>query len=355
MRRGLTEAKPQAIEDSQAELAHIESIKNSTQEHVLLIAKNKKELEDAFEDAKKRLDEELTLKRAAHAKEIDDMEQKHRNMEMAVTTMESVQSMTKEETSILEQVRDSVKKDIADLHDEKAKEKAEVTRLQILIHNLGDSVKDARTDYKELQEKIVPLQKDLPLLQSKIKTATEELNTLTAKTSTEREVHNTFVDERIKHEATTASLSRDISEKTKQKADLDIELVDAQKKLSEVKQQAAAIEADMAAKAGDLSRLETRVDDKIAVLKEAKKEFTTDAARVYGAFRYVTMVSTPTITLYSFSNTVNDISDSTNNGEVTNFAAQTIGDSGFLQLYYVSGTLTPGRGYFFNYTAAAEL
>ena len=275
-RRNITISKHPDLKASEEELAVLEAAKNTSQGEVLSIAANKKQLEEDFEAAKKRLDEELTLKRAAHAKEMDEMEQKHRNMEMAVITMESVQAMMKEQTATREQVRDSVKKDIADLHDEKVKEKAEVTRLQILVHNLGDSIKDARTDYKELEEKIAPLQKELSILQGKIKDSTEKYSDLSDSVAAYHSEINELDTRKRKDTSILEQLSKEISDKTKQKVDLDIELVDAQKKLSEVKQQAAAVEADANTRAGNAARLEVHVDGKLEHLKELESHFTVE-------------------------------------------------------------------------------
>lgn len=275
-RRNLPTSKDKDVEASQAELAVLEGKKNQTQDETLAIAKKKQELVAAFAEVNKQLDEELSVKRAEHVREIDKMEQKYRNVEAALVTIEAVQKETKEKTIRLEGERDSVKVEIAELFDVRTNSKAEVNRLMVLKHNLDESVKDARTDYKELENKILSLQKQLPLLLEQIKTATKEYSDLSALVAAYYSDINELDTRKRKDISVLEQLSKDISDKIKQKADLEMALTKLQDSLEKIKQNISTREADIAAKAGELSRLETRIDEKIIILKEAKKEFTTE-------------------------------------------------------------------------------
>ena len=195
---------------------------------------------------------------------------------MAVSTDEEYQKIVKEETTRLEAVRESVKKDIADLHDQKVKETEEISRLKAVEQKLRESVTGLTHDVVDLQEKIAPLEKELPALGAKIKSATENLNSIVGRTANQKEAHDTFVAHKAKLEADVAQLSKELENKTKQKANLDIELIDTQKKIAEHKQQMTDRETEANTRAGNAARLELHVNEKLAHLKELESHFTTE-------------------------------------------------------------------------------
>src|ERR1035437_8133820 len=63
MRRIQSTAQDPDVEDSRAELEHLEGKKNTAQTDVLAIASNKKQLEADFEEAKQRLDTQIEAKK----------------------------------------------------------------------------------------------------------------------------------------------------------------------------------------------------------------------------------------------------------------------------------------------------
>src|ERR1035437_10215116 len=63
MRRIQSTAQDPDVEESRAELEHLEGKKNTAQTDVLAIAANKKQLETDFEEAKQRFDTQIEAKR----------------------------------------------------------------------------------------------------------------------------------------------------------------------------------------------------------------------------------------------------------------------------------------------------
>lgn len=281
-RRDLPTSEDKDVEASQAELAVLEGKKNQTQEETLAVAKNKQELEDAFAAAKKQLDEELQAKRATHAKALDDMEQKHRNIEMALSTIESVHTMTKEETARLEAACNGAKEELLGIQDLLAKDKAEVTRLGILKHNLEEGIKDYRTDLRELNEKIEPLKKEHADLLITWRSTSESNAALTGNMLRSQEVLNKIKEEAEGLTTTLVALGKRIDEKKELLFAANGELIDVQKKVSDHKQAMAALDAEISTKAGNAARLEQHVDKKLTHLKEIEKQFTTEHLARFG-------------------------------------------------------------------------
>lgn len=282
MRKDITTATAPEIEESQAHLDELEGQKNKVQEDTLAIAQNKQELEAAFETAKQKLDEELALKRTAHAKEIDEMEQKHRNVEMALSTIESVQTMTKEETGRLESERDVLKGEVVALVETRAKESAEVNRLGILKHNLNESIADARTDYREIEAKIEPLKKEFAIITAAL-SASNETNASLISDLFKRQQEHDHIAGVIKNLETKAdSLTREIHEKKEALPVLNEQLLNIQKEVIEHKAVMAKKEEEINTRNSNAALLEQRVNKNLEHLRGIQDNFTVERLASHG-------------------------------------------------------------------------
>lgn len=264
------------VEASQAEFAALESEKRKVQEETLAIAKNKQELEAAFKESAAKLDEELHIKRTAHAQALDDMEQKHRNVEAALTMISEVQGLAMTQTKKFEAERDDIKKEVAELNGSVAGSKAEVNRLVLLKHNLNESIADARTDYKDITSKITFKAAELNGLEAKLSALKNAHAEFMPQVTAEVNAHKALVEEVAGLQTTLRALEIKIEDKQKELSSVNGELMDVQKQVSGHKQSMAEREAEATTKAGNASRLELHVDKKLNHLKELEKQFTTE-------------------------------------------------------------------------------
>jgi len=281
-RREQTITKDPDVEVSQAELQALEGVKSTIQTETLAVAKNKQELEQAFEEAKERLDRELETKSAAHFLQLDAMEQKYRNIEMTISTNESVQKMIQEETAVLEQVRELVKKDIAELHDNKGTVSAEVVRLLETQHLLEDNIRDLRVVENALDEKNKLVHMETIALSAKLKQEFARYDQLIG--------NHTVLREKVTHlsaihadvQSKIDAINKDLVGKVVALRTATNDLMDVQKRVADHKQSMAVLESEISARAGNAARLEQHVDKKLDHLKQIEQNFTNERLAAHG-------------------------------------------------------------------------
>lgn len=274
-RRQRTAVNP-TVEASQAELAVIEAAKNTSQGEVLSLAANKKQLEADFEVAKQKLDAELALKREQFNVEILLLEGSlaTKKAEIEIATKKSIE--VTEETKQLETTRNTVQKQLTESNEKLSAANTEVTRLMVLQHNLNDSIKDARTDYKDAETKLVASNKDLADILVTVKSATENNATIVNNIFNNNDTYKKLLYAKQEVEETLSKLDKELQTKIDQKAALDADLIEVQKQVSQHKQDMATLDAESATRAGNASRLEVHVDGKLKHLKALEKEYTTE-------------------------------------------------------------------------------
>lgn len=190
--------------------------------------------------------------------------------------------MTKEETARLERACNGAKEELLGIQDLLAKDKAEVTRLGILKHNLEEGIKDYRTDLRELNEKIEPLKKELEIVTSGLSAANKTNANLVSDILKRQQEHDHIAGIVKDLEITADSLTKEISGKKESLSVANAELIEVQKKVAEHKQAMATLDTESSTKAGNAARLEQHVDKKLVHLKEIEKQFTTEHLARFG-------------------------------------------------------------------------
>lgn len=269
-------ATNQTVEASQAELAVIEGAKNTAQDAVLSIAANKKQLEADFETAKKKMDEELTLKREQATAEIRKLDETIAAKKAEVNAATQVATIVIEETKQLETTRDIVQKQLTESNEKLSAANTEVSRLAVLQHNLNDSVKDIRGDYKDAETKLIGVNKELSEVTAKVTELAGSHDRLLSSVTVYKSDISKFEEITKSYSVAHKKLDSEIQTKIAQKATLDTEVIEVQKQVSQHKQDMAARDAESTTRAGNAARLEQHVDAKLKHLKELEKAFTTE-------------------------------------------------------------------------------
>lgn len=264
------------VEESRAALDVLEGQKNTAQTEVLAIAENKKELEEAFDVAKKRLDTELENKRAEVAREMqlleDSITKAESNMEVVIQAKEKAL----DELADVEKSLTTAQGELENAQGEVSDVKSRLNDLMASENDLKETLKDYRADLKALQDKIGPLSKEVQDLEAKFAVMTREYSDASIKFESANTEHVGIV---TSIDLRTVELSKLLSDITEKKTALDAassELINVQKEVADQKQAMADKESAMNEKMGNLGRLEVRVEEKLAALDEVKKQFTSE-------------------------------------------------------------------------------
>lgn len=270
------------VEASQAELAALENRKSKTQEELLALFDEKKKFVADFEDLKKKTIEEMAAKRAVNAKSIDDMEQKHRNIEMALTTIESVQKMTIEESVKLEAHRDALKKEVGELTETRVKEEKELKRLGEEQATLKETIKTTHSDLKDLHFKLEPVKRDITDLQAK-KEALISHNEGAEVKHKNFEIVKTSLENEIKAKTEEFnSLTDAIKDRKGALVNVQADLAEVEKKAADHKVYIDKTTIDINNRLEAAGRLEQLVDGKRDHLKQLEALFSTERLAKYG-------------------------------------------------------------------------
>lgn len=263
-------------EAARIEIAAIEGDKTNLQSTIDEMASNKKRMEADFEVAKKKIDDELIQKR----KETD--EEKLR--------LSATNDTLRRSNSELEVSNFSLNATARNLADLEGVLKSSVTKLTAAKEQLEIDIKNAKESFSDLDKKIsdkatehfnlsakyVLLSKDVSELEAKkIETGTAHVN-LQADVAMARSSLKGLTDAKKTTEDAHAGVKTELEDARKLLSNVNDEVFRAQRELATYREQKRQEEADMATKAGNLSRLEVAVDAKMLLFKEAKAHFTTE-------------------------------------------------------------------------------
>lgn len=270
------------VEASQAELAALENRKSKTQEELLALFDEKKKFVADFEDLKKKTIEEMAAKRAVNAKSIDDMEQKHRNIEMALTTIESVQKMTIEESVKLEAHRDALKKEVGELTETRVKEEKELKRLGEEHSTVKDTIKTTHNELKDLHFKLEPKKTELKEIEAKVAAHTKEYADLSGSVAGYQEDVSKLIELKTKLAKEVDGYNREIGDKQSGLAKAESDLSEIEKKAADHKVYIDKATIDINNRLEAAGRLEQLVDGKRDHLKQLEALFSTERLAKYG-------------------------------------------------------------------------
>lgn len=269
-------AKDPDVEASQVELAAIAAEKETKQGEVLAIAQNKKELEQAFEESKVKLDAELTAKRESSAIEIAALDK--------IIAAKKVEAEVLEKENVnMRSFNGALKTEGESLRSYLARKREELSTITTAIDTHTQTGKKILTDIKTCKDELEALVKNKEAAElgcKNIEQKLKELHLSHSAKSDELSSATTEFKQLLEHKAIASAGLRDIELKISDKKDvlsvLNQEEISIQKKISEQKEFIAKQDADSTLRMGNAARLEQHVDKKLSDLKAVEAHFTTE-------------------------------------------------------------------------------
>lgn len=276
LRPASPEAKDIDVEKSREELDALEGKKATAQTETLAVAEDKKRIEGEKIDLITRLEAEIKEKqmesKRAAVLHLDLIANNKKECEVAENELtilkRAIQFATEEKNAIESEVAGKVLE-----KTQKSSAIAELTRQEAILKN----------SLTEVKSHIALATSDLGTLDGQLQTAQKEL----AKATADRDAAvAAFATERKENEGLTASkeakqkeiaaLDARIGELTKKVSDETLYLSEVEKKRADHEEAMKVRETEANSRLTNATHLETRVDAKLAQLKEAEKEFNVD-------------------------------------------------------------------------------
>lgn len=276
MRRPQIILQDQDTEVVRAEKDSIEGHKNTLQAEVLVIAENKKKLEAQFKESKKQLEEEfiakkneldsgfiLLQKRNQTAK--NELEKSEND---SMHAMNRTAQLIKEKNSLAEEVtlyitkKDSTKKEYLIAEGEKISLKREIALLTPQLEKINGQISESNLALKKILSDKESQLLEVSILEKKTSDLKNEL----------KHIENSLVENSKK---ITISGREKIDAESKLSI-IKNELEIAEKNLEQVRANAKSQSESIGEKMESLVRLQSYVDDRLQLFKEAKALFSTE-------------------------------------------------------------------------------
>jgi chromosome segregation ATPase len=264
MRRIQSTQQDPDVEESRAELEHLEGKKNMAQTDVLAIAANKKQLETDFEEAKQRLDTQIKAKREELKKAEVDTVKFSQVVATSKKEAELARDKAIEDRKQADKDLEVVKTAVASQTGKKESLDNLITSLTSIEQRLRSSIAHLAPQERTLEVRKVKLAQEVTDLEKKVSgLIASHAETQAVYTEKQRE-HEALivVKESIKKEI--AQMSESLASQSRLLSMGGNELMDIQKKRAEHETAMQQRESAANERMANATRLEQRIDFKIA-------------------------------------------------------------------------------------------
>ena len=276
MRRIQSTPQDPDVEESRAELEHLEGKKNTAQTDVLAIAENKKQLEADFEESKKRLDTQITEKK----EEFQRVTNSFSKLVLITTASQKEAELARdkaiEERKHAEKDLETIRMDVASSTGKKESVDELVKSLTSIEQRLRSSIAHLAPQERTLEVRKAKLSHEVADLEKKVAELIDSYS----------RTHATHVSEQHAHEELKASrgtVESDLNGAKDRLAQIKEEITTSESALTDVQKKRAEHEAEMQKRESaanermaNATHLEQRINVKLEQLKDAEKEFTVE-------------------------------------------------------------------------------
>jgi chromosome segregation ATPase len=275
MRRIQSTAQDPDVEESRAELEHLEGKKNTAQVDVLAIAANKKQLEADFEEVKQRLDAQIEAKK----EELESITNASAKYLHEIASFKRIADSARDkaiaEREQAEKVFEIVKASVAGQTVKKESLDEVIKSLTSIEHRLRSSIAHLAPQERTFEVKKVKLFKEVVDLEDKIATLMASHGQVHSAHNEEKRAHESMVASKEVVQKEIADLKESLASQSRLLSAGGNELVDIQKKRAEHEAEMQKRESAANARMKNAAMLEQAVNVKLEKLKEAEAEFTT--------------------------------------------------------------------------------
>lgn len=254
----------------------LEGHKNTLQSEITALAENKKQFEADFADSKQKMESELVLAREeinAEKLRINGSNEtfKRENKELKIQNeilkeaytantarLDGVEFIIQNDKKVKEQLESDIQSLKNTIESDSRKSKGLISEISLLEDRVGVLIR--QTD--EYEKRIAESSENLKKTQEHHAKSTLSLKEISS--------------DKSEIETELAQLKSEIEIARTKISAVNDELFRAQGELASVKSEKQKLDTDTATKAGNLARLEARVEEKMIQLKEAETHFTTE-------------------------------------------------------------------------------